>query len=318
MKAAVIVNPRAGGGAAGRRWPSVRPELEKRLGRVEVRVTQSPGHGTALARELAAAGFDPIVAAGGDGTLDEVANGILAARSDARLGVLPLASGGDFARMLGLATIAAALEVLAAGESLAADAVRARFRDSNGEAGERYFINAASIGLGAVAALGVRGWKRLLPARVRYLAAAAPALARRRAFAVCLRLDGGPPFESSIATIILANGRYAGAGLLLAPAAEIADGLMEVVLVERLGLAEVAANAKLLYSGAIDSYPKVRHWRARRVEAEGERVPLELDGEPVGTLPLEAEMLPGCIRILCPAGFSGATHSAASQDVKRA
>jgi len=316
MKPAVIMNPRAGGGAAGRRWPAIHAELERRVGSAEVRITRSAGHGAALARALAAEGFDPIIAAGGDGTLSEVANGILATTGGAHLGVLPLASGGDFARTLGLATIAQALDALATGETRAADVVRVQFHGASGQSSTRYFINAASIGLGALAAQGVRGWKRVLPARTRYLAAAAPALAQQRAFAIRLRLDGGPAIESNAATLILANGRYIGAGLLVAPTAEIADGLMEVVLVERLGLVEVAANVGLLYSGAIDSHPKVRHWRARTVEVDGGPAPAELDGDPAGTLPLEAEVLAGAIRILCPAGFRS-TPSAAYRGAKR-
>jgi len=305
MRAAVILNPRAGGGAAGRRWPSIRHEVERRLGRVEIRRTESPGHGTTLARELTAAGFDPIIAAGGDGTLNEVVNGVLAVDAGTRLGVLPLASGGDFARALGLGGIGVALDSMAAGATRDVDAVRVRFRDAAGTTAERYCINAASIGLGALAARGVGGWKRVLPARVRYLAAAAPALLQRRAFQVRLRSDGGPALESSVAMVILANGGFVGAGLRLAPGADISDGLLEVVSVERLGLVEVSAHARLLYSGAINSHPKVSHWQARRVEVAGDCVPLELDGEPVGTLPLEAEILLRRVRILCPLASQG-------------
>ena len=86
MRAAAIVNPRAGGGAAGRRWQRVAGMVEERLGAVEVCFTESPGHATLLADKLAAAGFDPVIAAGGDGTLNEVANGILSGAHEVRVG----------------------------------------------------------------------------------------------------------------------------------------------------------------------------------------------------------------------------------------
>lgn len=98
---AAIVNPRAGSGAARRRWPGAARMLEERLGPVKACFTEGPGHATALARELADAGCDLLIVAGGDGTLNEVVNGIVMGPCDARVGVLPLASGGDFARNAG-------------------------------------------------------------------------------------------------------------------------------------------------------------------------------------------------------------------------
>ena len=301
MTAAAIVNPRAGSGAAGRRWPRVARMLAERLGPVNACFTEGPGHATALARELADAGCDLLIVAGGDGTLNEVVNGILMGSSDPRVGVLPLASGGDFARTLGLAELAPAVNALAAGDSRRIDAFRARFRGPGGAPAERCFLNAASFGLGAVAALGVRGWCRAVPASARYLAAAIPPLASGRSFQVTLCLDDSFSATFDITTAAVANGQYQGGGIRIAPEAVIEDGLADVTVVERVSLAEVAANLPILYSGALYSHPKVRHWRAARVRAEAEtEVPVELDGEPVGTLPLEIEALPQALRFILP------------------
>jgi YegS/Rv2252/BmrU family lipid kinase len=221
--------------------------------------------------------------------------------SDARVGVLPLASGGDFARTLGLAGLAPAVNALAAGDSRRIDVFRARFRGPGGAPAERCFLNAASFGLGAVAALGVRGWCRAVPGGARYLAAAIPALASGRSFQVTLYLDDSLPAVFDITTAAVANGQYQGGGIRIAPEAAIEDGLADITLVERVSLAEVAANLPILYSGALYSHPKVRHWRAARVRAEAEtEVPVELDGEPVGTLPLEIEALPQALRFIFP------------------
>jgi diacylglycerol kinase (ATP) len=298
---AAIVNPRAGSGAARRRWPRAARMLAERLGPVKVCFTEAAGHATALARELADAGYDLLIAAGGDGTLNEVVNGILLGSSDARVGVLPLASGGDFARTLGLTGLGPAVDALAAGDCRRIDAFRARFRAPGGALAERCFLNAASFGLGAVAALGVRGWCRALPGGARYLAAAIPSLASGRSFQVTLRLDDSPPAAFDITTAAVANGQYQGGGIRIAPKAVIDDGLADITVVERVSLAEVAANLPILYSGALYSYPKVRHWRAARVRAEAEtEVPVELDGEPVGGLPLEIEALPRALRFIVP------------------
>ncbi|MGA2268714.1 MAG: diacylglycerol kinase family protein [Bryobacteraceae bacterium] len=301
MKAAVIVNPHAGAGAARQRWPKVARLIEERLGPVAVHFTEGPGHATPLARQLADAGFDPVIAAGGDGTLNEAVNGVLSSGSSVRLGVLPLASG-DFARTIGLAGLRHAIETLATGEARRVDVVRARFRGPDGDHRERHFINIGSFGLGAEAARRVRRWSRLLPRRGRYLAAALQALAAGCGFDARLWMDDAPPVEFHATTVAVANGRYQGGGILIAPQAAIDDGLADITLVERVGVSEAAANLRLLYSGGIWSHPKVHHWRAARVRAEGgTEVLVELDGELVGTLPLEAEVVAGRLRLICPA-----------------
>ena len=298
---AAIVNARAGSGAARRRWPRAARMLAERLGPVKACFSEGLGHATALARELADAGYDLLIVAGGDGTLNEVANGILMGSSDARVGLLPLGSGRDFARTLGLAGLASAVNALAAGDSRRIDAFRARFRGPGGAPAERCFLNAASFGLGAVAALGVRGWFRAVPGGARYLAAAIPTLASGRSFQVTLSLDDALPAAFDITTAAVANGQYQGGGIRIAPEAAIEDGLADITVVERVSLVEVAANLPILYSGALYSHPKVHHWRAARVRAEAEtEVPVELDGEPVGTLPLEIETLPQALRFIFP------------------
>jgi len=298
---AAIVNPRAGSGVARRRWPRAAGMLAERLGPVKACFTDAPGHATALARELADGGCDLLIVGGGDGTLNEVVNGILTGSSDPRIGVLPLASGGDFARTLGLAGLGPAVNALVVGDSRRIDVFRARFRGPGGVPAERCFLNAASFGLGAVAALGVRGWGRAVPGAARYLAAAIPALACGRSFQVTLHLDDSLPATFDITTAAVANGQYQGGGIRIAPEATLEDGLADITLVERVSLAEVAAHLPILYSGALYSHPKVRHWRAARVRVEAEtEVPVELDGEPVGTLPLEVEALPQALRFIFP------------------
>jgi diacylglycerol kinase family enzyme len=194
------------------------------------------------------------------------------------------------------------VNALAAGDSRRIDAFRARFRGPGGAPAERCFLNAASFGLGAVAALGVRGWCRTVPGSARYLAAAIPTLAFGRSFQVTLCFDDSVPAAFDITTAAVANGQYQGGGIRIAPEAAIDDGLADITVVERVSLAEVAANLPILYSGALYSYPKVRHWRAARVRAEAKtEVPVELDGEPVGTLPLEIEALPQALRFIFPA-----------------
>ena len=279
--------------------------LAERLGPVKSCFTERPGHATALARELVAAGCDLLIVAGGDGTLNEVANGVLRESAEVPITLLPLASGGDFARTLGLTTLKLAVEAIAGGKLRSIDAFRARFRGPDGGPAERYFVNAASFGLGAVAAEKVRRWGRVIPAGAHYLFAAIPTLASGRSFRVTFHLDDSPPAPFDITTAAVANGRYQGRGIRIAPEALIDDGLADITVVERVSLAELAAHLPILYSGALYSHPKVHHWRAARVRAEADaEVPVELDGEPVGRLPIEIEVAPRVLRLISPPGLS--------------
>jgi YegS/Rv2252/BmrU family lipid kinase len=301
MKAAVIVNAHAESGIARLRWPRTARLLARRLGHVEVRFTRNAGDAAVLAAELASAGFDPVIAAGGDGTLNEVVNGLLSTRCDVRVGVLPIASGGDFARTLGLGGVRGAVETLAAAYCRKVDAIRTRFQGPDG-ATERHFVNIASMGLGGLVTQAVRDGWRFLPGSLRYLAACIPALAAGCVFKVRLFLDDVETGTFGVTIVSLANGRYQGGGILIAPAAAIDDGLIDVTLIEQVSLGEVVRNLPILYSGALYGYPKVRHWQAKRVRAEAQSaVPLELDGEPVGRLPVEAEVLPQALRLICRA-----------------
>lgn len=243
---------------------------------------------------MAAAGYDPIIAAGGDGTLHEVVNGLLPGRADVRVALIPLASGGDFSRTLGISRVHHAVQTFRQGRVREVDVIRVRF-----QTGERFAVNAASLGLGARVAEGARRWPRFLPGTLRYLAAAIPPLASGEAHDIRISIDGASPLEYRITTAALANGRYQGGGICIAPEAAIDDGLMDVTVVERVSLAEVCAHLPILYNGKLLTYKKVRHAKAVRVRVEGgAHVPVEVDGEVAGTLPLEAEIVPGVLRLI--------------------
>jgi len=290
VNGAVIVNPAAGRGGACRRWP----EVARLLGPMAVRFTEGPGHASALARELAAEGFDPIVAAGGDGTLHEVVNALVRTHPEVRIGLLPLASGGDFARTLGISSMERAVEAFHRGHVREVDVLRLSFRN-----GERFAINAVGIGLAAIVAEGARHAPRLLPGKLRYLASAIMPLARGETFDIRVSIDGAEPRAYHMTTSALANGRYQGGGICIAPEAAIDDGWIDVTVVERVSLAEVCRHLPILYSGKLLTYPKVRNFRAARVRVESDRpVAVETDGELAGTLPVEAEILPRALRLI--------------------
>src|SRR5581483_5136137 len=280
-RAFVVLNPAAGGGRARRRWPALRAALAAAGVEVAWAETAGPGAATALARE-AAARWPLVVAAGGDGTVNEVVNGLVdeAGVARATLGVLPLGRGGDAARNLGLArTPAAAVARLAAGDDVAVDLGRVEAAG----AAPRWFVDAAGVGLDADVAARAAGGGGTLP----YLLGVARAVGRHRPTETVVRVDDGPVWTGAASAVIVANGPCFGGGMRVAPAADPRDGRLDVVVLGALGRAELLWWLPRVYRGGHLANPEVRVHRARRVRVDAAQArPLEIDGELGGTTPV--------------------------------
>jgi YegS/Rv2252/BmrU family lipid kinase len=302
----VIVNPRSRGGATGRRWTQLETRLREALGPLEVEHTQAPRHAERIAREGVRAGVERVLVAGGDGTLSEVATGLLAAGLGgyAVLGLLPLGTGGDFARSLGVpADLDGALAGLAAGKARPVDAARVEYCDDAGRTRTRYLVNVASLGVSGLVTQLVNRAPKLLGGRLSFLIGTLRALVRWRCRPVTLKVDGQVVFEGPIVLATAANGRYFGGGMLVAPQARLDDGLLDVVVVPELSRLALLRKLPRIYAGTHLEDPATRLHRGRTLEAVAEAgsVPLEVDGEPLGTLPLRVEVLPGALSMIGPA-----------------
>jgi YegS/Rv2252/BmrU family lipid kinase len=302
----VVVNPRSRNGVTGRRWDGVEQKLRAALGPLEVERTAGRRDAERIAREAVRAGVDRLVVAGGDGTLSEVATGLLAAGLGgyAEIGVLPLGSGGDFARALGIPrSIDAAIACLASSPSRPVDAVRVSYRDHSGKDATVYCMNVASFGMSGLVVEMVDGASKKLGGTVSYLMGTLRALARHRCRPVSLRVDGVPVFDGPLTFAVAANGRFFGGGMLVAPEARIDDARLEVVIVGALGKARLLARLPAVYRGTYLRDPAVEVHRGRIIEADAPpgEVSLEIDGEPLGTLPARIEVLPGALQLIGPA-----------------
>lgn len=302
----LILNPRSRSGATGRHADALVALLREALGPIEVERTRAPRDAERIAREAVRAGVDRLVVGGGDGTLSEVASGLLGAGlgSYARIGVLPLGTGGDFLRTLGVPRdLRSAVACLREGKPLPLDAGRASFVDHSGRRATSYFVNSASFGIsGHVCALVNRSSK-VLGGRAAFLLGSLRAIARHRSEPVALRVDGALVHAGPLVLAAAANGRYFGGGMLIAPHARNDDGALDVVAIAGLGRAALLRKLPLLYRGTHLGDPAVRSWSGRSVEAEplAGAVPIELDGEPLGRLPARFEVLPGALTLIGPA-----------------
>jgi diacylglycerol kinase (ATP) len=301
----VIVNPRSGAGATGARWAGVERRLRDALGALEVESTRSPRDAERLAREGVRAGVERLVVAGGDGTLNEVASGLLGAGlgDRAEIAILPLGTGGDFPRTLGIPRdLEGAIASIAAGSARRVDAGAVRFRDREGREARSWFLNVASAGISGDIVERVAKRSRLAGGTGAFLMATLQSIVRYRAEPVRLRIDGECVHEGPLVLAAAANGRYFGGGMAVAPGARLDDGRLDFVWVPRLSKLRLVSRLGLIYRGRHLEEPEIGHRRGRVVEmdAEAGAVPLELDGEPVGALPARAEVLPSALAVVGP------------------
>ncbi|HWS86160.1 MAG TPA: diacylglycerol kinase family protein [Pyrinomonadaceae bacterium] len=306
----IIVNPASASGATGRAWPGVASAVRQHFGPFEAAFTERPGEAVEIGEREARAGRPFVIACGGDGTISEVANGILRAESETELGILPSGTGGDFRRTLDIPRRAAdAARALREGSTRVMDAGRVTFTNERGEEGSRFFVNVASFGMGGDVIKRVKsreglpaGAARLLGGRLSFAAAALQAAATFEKPRVRVSLDGGRETHLTVANFCVANARYFGGGMKIAPDAKVDDGRFDVVAVGDVSALTVLANSYKLYLGTHLGMQEVRHAHARRVRAEsadGSVVKLEVDGELAGRLPAEFELLPGALRVRC-------------------
>ncbi len=285
-----IVNPNAG--PAGQRAAAA-VVLGRRGWDLDIVRTEAPGHATSLARDAAGAGIDLVLAVGGDGTISEVAAGLVSTRT--AMGVVPGGSGNGFARTLGIPLDPRrALSALADGEIRPVDA---------GIAGGRTFVNVASVGFDAEVAGSFHDLGRLGGSRGKlpYVTQAFRLAARRRSLAARLEWDGGV-HEAEALLVAAMNGRQYGSGAILAAGARLDDGLLDVVVIENRPLPALVAGAVLLYAGRLDRLPWARTLRTRRlVITAGEPLAFQRDGEPDPRISIaEFGIVPGALRVVVP------------------
>lgn len=298
-KACVIVNPVAGNGQSARRWVQAEPVLRANGLDYEVVYTERPGDAVRLARRAAEMGAGLLVAVGGDGTLNEVANGIIEieAAGSVRLGVVPTGRGRDLCRTVGIPLnhLEAAKRLTNGGE-LAIDVGRMEYR-RNGAAAGRYFLNFAGLGFD-VEVTKQANRQRRGGGTIPYLASVVSTLMTYRNPAVELVLDGVPR-KMRANMIVVANGRFFGGGMRIAPAASLDDGLFEVVVLGDVGKLELLANLPRIYNGSHVAHPKVSVWRAQDVEVRSaEAVGAQADGDPLGETPVSIHLARRGIRLV--------------------
>lgn len=298
-----ILNPHASSGKAARRWPAIARALEAAGIAYTARETAGPGDATRLAREALRSGATTIVAVGGDGTIHEVVNGFFDGEAPvapaARLGILPIGSGSDLIKTLGIpADTVGAIERLMRNAPRAIDLGLARFTNHQGQPERRYYINSASAGMTGAVLRNMAGLPSFITGSAAYFAGTLMTMGNFRPYVCRLAIDDQPETEQRVLTVVVNNGRYFGGGMEALPTADVADGALDVLVLKDRSVPELLLNFPRLYMGTHLDSPIVEWVRARRVTMRGAPQLLELDGEQPGVTPATFEVVPGALQVL--------------------
>ena len=292
----VIVNPASANGSTGEAWPQIASDLRSHFGSFRVLFTKHRGDAATLAGEAARKGAKLIIACGGDGTVSEVANGILESGRDAELGILPSGTGGDFRRTLEIPSRSRdAARVLRTGRTVRIDVGRVSFLDNSGTEAMRYFVGVASCGM------STRVIERVKADAISFASSMLQTAMRNEAMRLVVQLDDTHNHQLTVSNLCIANARYFGGGMKIAPDAKLTDGKFDVIGIGDLSALKLLTSAPRVYLGSHLSMPEVSHALARKVNvraADREReVALEIDGELPGRLPATFQIIPEALRV---------------------
>jgi diacylglycerol kinase (ATP) len=310
----LVVNPACGSQTTARVLPQILESVERAMGDVAIRFTASRGHATELAYQGALEGHPLVVGVGGDGTLSEVINGVLQAEDSGDLGagappvgLINAGTGGDFRRSLGLGPgHERSLEALALGRERLVDVGRATFPDAEGRPGVRYFINVVSAGLGGLVDRYIERIPGVLGGKKGYYLASLRAVLASQEQPVLMRVEWHGEtrqVRTPCYLVAVCNGRWFGGGMDIAPMALVDDGRLEVVTITERTKFHLIGKMRLVYDGRHLEEPTVGHFPCQRIEIRLEDQGrehgflLDVDGDPLGSLPLTVEIQPRRLRI---------------------
>lgn len=290
MDLCVILNPNAG---SADDVTNLHEQI-KQLGEATFLTTAHPGDAQKLARDAVEQGCPLIVAAGGDGTINEVVNGLSSDFGKARLGIIPLGTGNDFVRSVNIPDeLDGAFNVLRAGQTRALDVVRVS------SDAERYFLNVSAGGFSGLVDEKLTTEMKRAWGPLAYLRSAAAALPDLTDYHTFITFDDEHETEVKVYNVVIANGRFVAGGIPIAPHAELDDGLVDVMIVPATSMPQLAVLVPQILLGQHEDNDLVAFRRVRKVRIDSRpRMWFNADGELVGNEPSTFEVLPKALQVI--------------------
>jgi len=293
-----VVNPQSANGSTRKRWPEYLIRLREDGYLIDFAYTSEPGDATRITQRILKEGYTHIIAVGGDGTMNEVINGFFSngelINSEAELALFSHGTGGDLIRTLQITRgIEGFLKLLRRGEKRFIDVGEVLFENEHQQQNHRYFLNVADVGLGGETVARVNKQSKRLGGKLSFLIGSVVSILRYRNKVMRCEIDGKLMFEGRINSIMVANGRYIGGGMMIAPHAEIDDGLFDVVCLGDFSTFMLLRHLPKIYKGTHLDIPGVTVHRGRSVVITTvEKALLDIDGEQPGQAPLTFHLHP--------------------------
>lgn len=298
--ARIIVNPAAGAGRTARKWPQIMGLLKSMGLQFEYDMTEAPGHAVELARSAAKKGCEFVVSVGGDGTINEIVNGLYDAGSmgDVKLGIISTGSGNDYIRTIGVPlNHLEACRCLTKTSKRAVDVGVVEYVN-NGQTLKRLFVNFAGLGFDAEVVRATTQRFKMLGSMPSYLLGLLTTLLFYQNREVSITLDGHTE-RRKVCVVLMGNGKYGGGGMFSTPHADPTDGLFDVLIIDNLSKPDLLWSLPRVYRGTHLTHPKVTVKRAREIEIQPVgHMSVQADGELLGEAPARFYMMPSALSIV--------------------
>lgn len=297
-KVHLIVNPFSARGKTGKRWSLIKEIVRYYFQEYKYIFTDAPQQATQIVREVLKDGYDLIIGVGGDGTLNEIANGFFQQNhqlinDDAAIGIIPSGTGSDFIRFMKIPRdFKKSVELIKNSKNKKIDIGKIHFFPGTPEEKCKFFINIADFGLGAEVINKLSTIPSIKRDPFVYYKGLLMTLKNYRPKKVRIIIDDQQEMQGRYVIGAIANGRIFGGGMMIAPDAVPDDGFFDLVLIEDMKRLEIISNTPHLYRGTIKKHPKVRIQKARKIQiSSDETVYVEYDGELGDTLPARFEII---------------------------
>lgn len=297
-----IVNPYSGNGKTQKNWPLILKTLKKNNIDIEYSFTSGQGRGIDITRQVLDSGYKKVIAVGGDGTINEVLNGLMFEGEEKlegiEMAILDNGTGSDFVRTINQKSgISEFLKVLQGNKSIMVDVGSVDFEGFDGTKKKRYFLNAANIGIGAETVNRVNQGSKALGSKVTYFTGTVMTFLKYRNTDIACQINGRE-INGPLCGLVICNGRYMGGGMQIAPQAQINDGYFDVVVLEDINKLKFLTLLPLIYSGKHTVIKNISMYRCKSLSLKSkDPLLLETDGEVPGIIPSTFEIIPQCLNL---------------------
>jgi len=298
-----VVNPNAGNGKGKKDWERISYLFEKSDISVSARFTERKGHAIEFTREAISDGYRKFISVGGDGTLNEIVNGIftqdVCPTKDTVMGMIPVGTGNDWGRMFGIPLVyEGSVKVISDNKIMPHDVGTLTYFSADGQQ-KRYFMNIAGLGFEAVVVQKTNRQKdKGRSSQAVYFYNLLSSLISYRRPYINITIDG-KTVSTKAFSVNVGNGRYCGGGMRQTPDALPDDGLLDITVIKDMGRLEVIKALKILYDGTILSHPKIDGYRSNNLKVTSETaLYAEADGESLGHTPVEFGIVPGGVNVV--------------------